>query len=725
MFDWLQHDFMLQALLACSALGLLLAYLGIHVVGRGIVFVDLGLGQISSMGVAYAEFSGRNPVAFSMLFTLAGAAVFSRLQVRDPRLRLEAVIGIFYAASSAVTVLLIAKTPHGDADIQDVLFGSVLALDRGEVLRMLAVFGAVALVHAALGRRFFALTYRKGGGEELTAADHGLNLVFYVLLALAIVFAIRAGGVIPVFSFLIVPPVAALALARRTGAVITLALLFALASSFLGLHLSYGWDLPVGASVVAVLGALALGAGAVKLALGARRARSSGVAALALLTLALTAAPTAAQEVRPESAALAAEIAALRSELTAAQARLGALEAKLARIAESPAPSPPMAPSATPAPTVRAAGGLRLLDLSLDGLFAAAASTASEDELRALEAGGHDPKNRGFTLQNLELTASGVVDPYLRADASLVFQFDEEGESVVEVEEAYLTTLALPGGLQAKAGTFFTAFGRLNAQHPHAWEFADQPVVNGRFLGPDGLRGPGAQLAWLTPLPFFTEVTVGVQSSHGETAFSFRSAPGEQFAGRTIERRAVESPSDLLMLGRVATSFDLTPALTIVPGLSYVRGPNGTGPEAGTSISGLDFYAKWRPLANDHGWPFATLQVELLERRYDAAAQTTADGLELPFELLVDRGAYLQGVWGFRRRWTAGLRLDWTDDGDSSDPLRDARTRWTTNLSFYPSEFSKLRFQYALDRPDYLDEEISTLLFQFEFLYGAHGGHKF
>src|SRR5688572_28517832 len=136
-FDWLGESFMVQALVACAALGVLLAYLGIHVVGRGIVFVDLGLGQFSSLGVAYAAYADRDPVTWSMLFTLLGAALFSMLRVRDPRLRLEAIIGIFYAVASAATVLLIAKTPHGDADIQDVLFGNVLALDAGEVRRML------------------------------------------------------------------------------------------------------------------------------------------------------------------------------------------------------------------------------------------------------------------------------------------------------------------------------------------------------------------------------------------------------------------------------------------------------------------------------------------------------------------------------------------------------------------------------------------------------------
>lgn len=729
MFGWLQLDFMVQALLACAAMGLLLAYLGIHVVGRGIVFVDLGLGQISSMGVAYAEYAGYDPVTCSMLFTLGGAAIFSRLRVNDPRLRLEAVIGIFYAVSTAITVLLIAKAPHGEADIQDVLFGNVLALSGRDFRIMLGVFVGVAVVNALFGRRFFSLTYSHAEGTPLTASEHGWNLLFYVLLAFAIVFAIRAGGVIPVFAFLIVPPVAAVALARRTGWVLALALLVAVAASFFGLHLSFAYDLPAGASIVAVLGVAGLLAALVG-AFRRWRGRGAATAAFALLVgLAMTAPARAATEA-VDSTELAAEVAALRAELAATQARLEALEARLAAAQPPAAPAAtsdsPAARAAAPAAAPRGGGaGIKLLDIAFNGLFSAAGSSAREGGLRMLELGGHDPKNRGFTVQNLELTLSGVVDPYLRADANLIFQIDEEGESLVEVEEMYLTSLALPAGLQVKAGTFFSPFGRLNPQHPHQWEFVDQPVISGRLLGPDGLRGPGAQLGWLLPTPFYAEATVTVQNSHGETAASFRSSPGEELAGRTILERDVRSLEDLLLLGRFATSFDLTPELTILPGVSYVHGPNGTGLDTFTEIAGLDFYAKWKPLANDHGWPFVSFQAEWLERDYEAAEQTLEDGTVIPFEELSDRGGYAQGIWGFRRRWTAGLRYDWADGDDAGDPLRDARRRTSTNVTFYPSEFSKLRLQYSLDDAEHLSRDVSTVALQFEILYGAHGGHKF
>lgn len=723
MFEWLQLSFMVNALVACTALGLLLAYLGVHVVGRGIVFVDLALGQISSMGVAYAAYAGLDPVLCSMTLTLVAAALFSVLRVSDERLRLEAVIGIFYAGSSALTVLFLAKTPHGEADIQEVLFGNVLAIDGGELKSMLMVFAVVALFHLALGRRFFALTYRKGAGEALRLADKMMNLLFYVLLALAIVFAIRAGGVIPVFAYLIIPPVAAVFLTRRTGPLVLVALGVALVGSVLGLHVSYIYDFPSGASIVGVLSLAALLAAVVGRLLPKLRRSGSAVAMLAVLGLTVIG-PARADE--PEDGKsgveeLADELSKLKEVVRQAQERITALEAELEQLAEDEEE-----PEAIPEAPGRPPTGLRLIDISLDGLFSAGASTARESDLRLLELGAHDPKNRGFTVQNLELALSGAVDPYIRGDAFIVFQIDEEGESFVEVEEAYLTTQALPLGLQVKAGTFFSPFGRLNAQHPHRWSFVDQPVVSSRLLGPDGLRGPGAQLNWLLPTSFFAEASFGVQNSNGETAASFRSVAGEEFAGRVLLESEVRDPGDLLYVGRFSTSADMSDSFTILTGASHVTGPNATGPEARTSITGVDFYGKWRPLVNQRGWPFYAIQAELMTRSYEAAPQSL-EGLLLPGETLRDWGAYLQGTWGFKTRWVAGMRFDWADgEGDTGvDPRRDFRLRISPNISFYPSEFSKFRLQYNWDRADHLEDDESSLFFQFELLYGAHGGHSF
>ena len=118
----------------------------------------------------------------------------------------------------------------------------------------------------------------------------------------------------------------------------------------------------------------------------------------------------------------------------------------------------------------RQAGGgrLRLLDLSMDALFGAGTSTEDDESLQTLQGGGHDPRKRGFTVQNIELSLTGAVDPYLTGEAHLVFFLDPlSGETHVELEETFLTTTSLSHGLQLEAGHFFTEFGRLNPRHPH------------------------------------------------------------------------------------------------------------------------------------------------------------------------------------------------------------------------------------------------------------------
>ena len=127
------------------------------------------------------------------------------------------------------------------------------------------------------------------------------------------------------------------------------------------------------------------------------------------------------------------------------------------------------------------------------------------------------PQQRGFNARNTELALDGAVDPYFEGFANIVFKLDNDNETSVEVEEAFMQTTTLPWSLQAKGGQFFAPFGRINPQHPHVWDFVDAPVVVGRLLGPDGLRGVGAQLAWLMPLPWYSQLSLAVQNGNGGT----------------------------------------------------------------------------------------------------------------------------------------------------------------------------------------------------------------
>lgn len=255
MLEMFQLPFMVQAFAAAVITGILLSYLGVHVVGRGIVFVDLALGQISSLGVAFAAFIGTGLTSIPLVFTLVGALLMSFINIRDKRLKQEAIIGILYAFASAVTVLLISKTPHGDSDIQEVLFGNILSVSWEQISMIGIVFGAIALVHLIFFRKFFALTESFEHGENhLVGIFNIWNFLFYISIGLVIVFAVKINGVIPVFSFLIIPAVSAIMLTKNKVMVIVLAFIISILASFFGLNFSFHYDFPAGSSIVAVLG---------------------------------------------------------------------------------------------------------------------------------------------------------------------------------------------------------------------------------------------------------------------------------------------------------------------------------------------------------------------------------------------------------------------------------------------------------------------------------------
>lgn len=381
---------------------------------------------------------------------------------------------------------------------------------------------------------------------------------------------------------------------------------------------------------------------------------------------------------------------------------------------ETPAP-PPISPP--PAAVVTGSGAKNFLNLSLDALLAAGASTASD--VPSLQTGGHDPAQRGFTIQNVEAVFSGAVDPYFRAQANIILQLTPEGETKVELEEVYATTSSLPAGLQVKAGHFFTEFGRLNPQHPHSWDFVDQPLVNGRFFGPDGLRSSGVRLSWLMPTTFYSEAYVALQNSQGETAVSFRGVPGDALFGREIREREVKSLTDLLIAPRYAASFDLSDTQTLLFGASGAFGPSGTGPDARTRVIGVDAFWKWKPTNAFRGFPFVKIQTEWMQRRIASGSDRSL--------LFRDWGSYLQVNYGYKAGHVLALRVDRVagDSGDPQDLGLTPRWRVSPTFTWFPTEFSKLRLQYNFDHGDAFVQNEHSVWFQLEFLLGAHSAHKF
>ncbi len=369
------------------------------------------------------------------------------------------------------------------------------------------------------------------------------------------------------------------------------------------------------------------------------------------------------------------------------------------------------------------------MNISLDGLFALAGSSARD--LDHIEVGDHDPHQRGFNARNIELAFDGAVDPYFQGFANIVFKLNNDNETEVEAEEAFLQTTSLPFNLQLKGGQFFAAFGRINQMHPHAWDFADAPLVQGRLLGADGLRGVGAQLSWTVPVPWYSQVLVGVQNGRGGTGFSFRN-PGDDgmFFGRRTTDRELRGLQDFVWIPRWENSVDLGPTQTVLAGVSGAFGSNETGANSRTQIYGGDFLYKWKSANAEAGFPFVKWQTEVMYRRFEAGR-----GINQSFpvaETFNDWGLYSQVLWGFKKGWVAGIRGDYLAMEDSKftdDQDRQSRSRVSANLTWYPTEFSKIRLQYHHDFLDntyfFAGRDADSVFLQFEFILGAHSAHKF
>ena len=454
------------------------------------------------------------------------------------------------------------------------------------------------------------------------------------------------------------------------------------------------------------------------------------IACVSALCLAVPARP-AEDEVRQ----LKQQLQQLRDEFDKTrrqqEQQIEALTKKLDEMANPPAARPAAAPAAPPAMagTPARAGGA-YMNISYGALVDAGWSSVADPSAR-LQLGDHDPLKRGFALRNAEIAVDGAVDPYFKGFANIVLKLDKNNETEIELEETYLQSTSLPADLQFKAGQYFASFGRQNPQHPHTWAFVDQPLILNRAFGPEGLRGIGTQLSWLAPTPFYAELSLGVFDGQGGTAFSFRN-PGEtdlagvnRFAGRATVDRTLRGAQDLLFVPRLATSFELSDTQTLLAGISGAFGPNDTGPHSRTEVYGVDFYWKWKPANAAQGFPYVAWQTEGLYRSFGAAADPL---VALPAETLRDYGFYTQLVFGFKPRWNAGLRVDHVNGNagafDASDPFRGERTRFSPELTFLPSEFSKVRLQYNLDHGESFGTANSVWM-QLEFGLGAHAAHKY
>jgi hypothetical protein len=344
-------------------------------------------------------------------------------------------------------------------------------------------------------------------------------------------------------------------------------------------------------------------------------------------------------------------------------------------------------------------------DISFIADVAFAYFTADEP----LMSGGHDPTVNGFTLQQLELAVSKSVDPYFRFDANLVFSLFG-----VEIEEVYATTLALPGGFQMRAGQFLTRFGRINNTHPHTWDFVEQPFAIGRVFGGEGNRGLGIEASWLVPAPWYIELVASGTGAAGEaTARSFYGA----------EDLGFETPADLQATTAIKQFFPLSTDLSLAWGLSGAFGPNPTGLGNRTDVYGTDVYLKFRPITRQ-SHTIVALTTEWFYRRR-----------QVPADVWSDWSGYAALTYKFAPRWGTGARwelgtpavgLDGKVVDDTLDPEWDsARQRVATQVTFWPTEFSRLRLEGLADVPGWYEHPEYAGFVAFEFNVGAHGAHAF
>lgn len=250
-------DFMRRALAAGLVGGGVCAYLGIYVVLRRIVFVGVSLAQLSSAGVALALLTGITPLVGSVALMLGGVGLFS-IPWSPRKVRQETFIGIGYVVASAVAILLLAKSPQGEGHLLNLLFGNIVVLSPEDVWTMALALGGVLLLHLLFAKELLFVSFDP---ETAQAAGYRARLweaLLYVTVGLTIAFAIHAVGVLLTFASLVIPAVTALLVTRRMSAAFAASMLAGVLPVPVGLYLSFVWDLPSAATIVALSFALLL-----------------------------------------------------------------------------------------------------------------------------------------------------------------------------------------------------------------------------------------------------------------------------------------------------------------------------------------------------------------------------------------------------------------------------------------------------------------------------------
>ena len=292
-------EFLALPFLACLVLTAIHVYLGLHVLARGVIFVDLALAQTAALGITVALLAGhaiQSDAAYwyALVFTLAGAGLFAVSRTHRGRVPQEALIGIVYAVSAAAAVLVVDRAPQGNEHIKQLLVGSILTVTGDEVRALALLYALIGALHWVVRRPLLRISFDPNGAAGRHAV-RAWDFVFYASFGLVVTSSVRVAGVLLVFSYLVVPATVGALLTGSVRGRLLLGWAAGAGVSAAGLAASYAWDLPTGATVVTTFGALlavvglalaARGLGRAVRTRGASALRSLGAGACALVALA-------------------------------------------------------------------------------------------------------------------------------------------------------------------------------------------------------------------------------------------------------------------------------------------------------------------------------------------------------------------------------------------------------------------------------------------------------
>ena len=254
-------SFLILPFLASLILTGIHAYLGVHVVERGVIFVDLALAQIAALGATIAILAGMDPHGggaywISLAFTFLGAGLFALVRAHRGRIPLEAFIGITYAVASAAAILAMSKATGETEHLKDMLVGNILAVSRQDVIKTAVLYGAIGLFHYIFRRKFLLISTDPKMAEQSGISIGLWDFLFYASFGFVVTSSVAIAGVLLVFCYLIVPSVGAMLFADKIGPRLAIGWTMGTLVSALGCYFSVWFDLPTGATIVCTFGAV-------------------------------------------------------------------------------------------------------------------------------------------------------------------------------------------------------------------------------------------------------------------------------------------------------------------------------------------------------------------------------------------------------------------------------------------------------------------------------------